>query len=159
MRSYQVFAAMPPERSHAFFELLAEKTPPMFVQAVHVASAAFKSRPSYLLKQPFEKQASAVRRALARVGGNTMADEVLAVYFLECKKDLLTEWLDLLGLEHEDGALEDDDPSQPEEADLRKHVETYRGKDEDPDRELLLRAFTAQSSIDWPVLDELVTPG
>lgn len=158
MRSYQVFAAMPPERAEAFFGLLNEKMAPMFLQAVGAACSAFKSRPAYVLKQPFDKQASMVRRTLARVGGNTMADEVLAVYFLECRKELLTEWLDLLGIEHEDGALSDEDPSQPDPAELAKHVESYRAKEDDPDRELLLQAFAAQNSIEWPALDEIVTP-
>ena len=33
------------------------------------------------------------------IGRPGVAEEMLAVYFLECRNDLLTEWLDLLGLE------------------------------------------------------------
>ena len=42
---------------------------------------------------------------------------------------------------------------------LKKDVETFRGQDDDPDRELLLRAFSSQSAIDWPDLDALIAEG
>ncbi len=101
----------------------------------------------------------AVRRALSRVAANPVADEILAVYFLECRKELLIEWLDLVGLAHEDGALEDEMPAQPEQAKLEESVKAYRAKDDDSERNLLLGAFAAQAAVDWPALDALVDEG
>ena len=135
---------------------LAEKQPAVWVQALAAASAAMNARPVYLKRQPPEKQAEAVRRALSRVNADAVAAEVLAVYFLECRRPLLVEWLDLLGLEHEDGVLAADAPEQPPEAELRAAVERFLGADDDPDRGLLLAAFDAQDAIDWPALAPLV---
>ena len=70
----------------------------------------------------------------ALIAANVVADELLAVYFLECRKDLLTEWLDLLGLEHEDGTLADDEPTAPADEALQKAIAEYRAKDDDADR-------------------------
>jgi hypothetical protein len=81
---------------------------------------------------------------------------VLAVYFLECRKELLIEWLDLAGVEHKDGTLAADIPPAPSEKKLRDAVERFRGASDDRDRELLLRAFAAQDAIEWPVLDALL---
>lgn len=156
MRSNQIFAGLQPERAAVMLKKLSEAVPPVFREAVDAAALASKSRPAYLRRQPFERRAEAVRRALARVASNTMADEMLAVYFLECRKELLVEWLDIAGLAHEDGSLEDDAPGQPEEAALREAVQKFQGADEDEDRLLLLRAFSAQQAIDWPVLDALL---
>jgi hypothetical protein len=75
------------------------------------------------------------------------------VYFLECRKDLLVEWLDLVGLEHEDGTLKDDSPVQPAEKKLLTAVERYLSASDDLDRDLLLRAFAAQQAVDWPALE------
>jgi hypothetical protein len=160
MRSYQVFAGLAPDHAHELLKRLAEKAPAMFVQALAAASAAMKARPIYLQRQPFEKRADAVRRTLSRVATNPIADEVLAVYFLECRKELLVEWLDLAGIEHKDGTLAADTPAQPPEKKLREAVERFRGAGEDRDRELLLRAFAAQDAIEWPALDALLaSPG
>jgi hypothetical protein len=156
MRSYQVFAAMAPERATQVMRTLADEVPAMFSQALHAASAAMKARPVYLQRQPFEKRADAVRRTLSRVGANDVASEILAVYFLECRKELLVEWLDLLGLEHEEGTLKGGDPPPPADDALRSATARFRGADSDPDRELLLRAFAAQDAIEWPALDELL---
>jgi hypothetical protein len=156
MRSFQVFATMSPERTNAVMEGLAEHAPAMFSQAVAAASAAMNARPVYLQKQPFAKRAQAVRRAISRVAANPVAEEILAVYFLECRKELLIEWLDTLAIEHEDGTLKEDTPSSPDAASLKQAVETYRAVDDDPDRDLLLEAFAAQSAIEWPDLEVLL---
>jgi hypothetical protein len=156
MRPYQIFAAMDPEGTKRFFGGLAEGSPPMFAQLVHAAAAAMKSRPSYLKKLPLDKQANAMRRALARVGADSLAEEMLAIYFLECRKELLTEWLDGLGIEHEEGSLKQDAPPQPDDAKLVDFVASFRSGEEPSDRELLMRAFTAQASIDWPALDAML---
>jgi hypothetical protein len=156
MRSFQVFAAMSPEEAEAFFARIKDSSAPIFAQSLHAASAALKSRPAFLLKQPFPKQAAAVRRALSRVASNPLADETLAMYFLECRKELLTEWLDTMGVEHEDGALKQDTPPEPDADSIRPAVDKFRSADDDPDRLLLLRAFAAQTSVEWPTLEGLI---
>jgi len=156
MRAYQVFAGMKPDDAEALFRTLAKESPDMFTNAVAAASTAMKSRPAYLLKQPFPKRVQAVRRALSRVAANTIAEEILAVYFLDCRKPLLIEWLDGLGLEHEEGALKDDEPTEPDESKLRDAITTFRGAGDDFDRDLLLQAFAAQTAIDWPVLEKVL---
>ncbi|MCS5635958.1 MAG: hypothetical protein NZ990_05535 [Myxococcota bacterium] len=156
MRPHEIFAAMPPEQTATFFAALADECPAVFQQAIHAASLAMKSRPQYLLRQPMEKQATAVRQALARVASGPVAEEVLASYFLECRKKVLVAWLDQVGLEHEDGILKDDSPECPPEKKLGQHVKAFLGRSKDLDRPLLLAAFAAQSAIDWPALDDLL---
>ncbi len=156
MRSYQVFAGMSPERAVTVMKGLSEKAPAVFRQSVDAAAIAMRARPVYLRNQPYETRAEAVRRALARVGSNPVADELLAVYFLECRKELLIEWLDLIGVPHEGGALSEDAPAEPPEKKLRAAVEKYLAADDDADRDLLLRAFAGQHSVEWPTLDALL---
>jgi len=153
MRAFQVFAGMDPQHAESVLRTVAEKAPGVTAQAVAVAAASMNARPQYLRKQPFEKRAAAVRRALSRVRANEMAEELLAVYFLECRKDLLEEWLGIVGLEHEDGILKEDAPAEPAAARLAAALKKFRSADDDPDRDLLLRAFAAQASVDWPTLE------
>ena len=110
MRSYQVFASMSNDEAVRLLRALADQSPGAFANAVAVAAVAMKARPVYLQKQPFERRAEHVRRALARVAANPMASEILAAYFLECRKPLLIEWLDTVGLAHEEGMLSADAP-------------------------------------------------
>jgi hypothetical protein len=159
MRSYQVFASMQPERAVALLRSLNETSPTVVEQAVAAAAFAMKARPVYLKKQPFEKRAHAVRRALARVASDPVAAEVLAVYFLKCRNELLCEWLDALGLKHEEGVLEADAPEQPAAAELEKKAKAFLAvASDDEDRPLLLAAFAAQDAIDWPALEAQIAP-
>ena len=154
MRAYQIFGAMDAERAEVFFKEIADKSPGSFTQAVYAAAAAFKSRPKFVIKQPFAHRASLVRQALARTNANPVAEEMLAIYFLECKKDILLEWLDSLGIQHEEGSLKEDNPPEPEAEKLKLTIKEFCNKDDDPDRALLLKAFASQDAINWPLLDE-----
>ena len=110
------------------------------------------ARPKFLLKQSPEKRADMIRRTLARVRANDLAEEILATYFLEIRKELLTEWLDSVGLEHDEGILKQENPPPPEKPQLLKAVEEFLKGGDIEDRKLLLQAFAAQSAIDWPDL-------
>lgn len=157
MKAYQVFARMSPERTHALLESLREGAPAVYTQALAAASAWLRARPQFVRKQSPDKRAQLVRRALARVSTSIVAEEVLAAYFLQVKKPLLIEWLDAVGLEHEDGGLKSHAPPEPARSVLEKALADYRAKPHDAaDRELLLEAFAAQSAIDWPALEELI---
>ena len=156
MRPHQIFAAMPPEQCEALLGKIAELSPETFAQTVAAAAVALKFRPQYLMKQPMPKRASSVRRALSRVASTQLAEEVLAIYFLKCRLELLAEWLDLVGLDHEDGILTDEEVVCPEAAELEKKVAEFRSASDEPDRELLLRTFASQSAIDWPALEALL---
>ena len=156
MKAYQVFARMTPERAHALLENLRKEAPGVYTQALGATSLWLRARPQFVKKQSPEKRAQLVRQALSRVATNLIAEEVLAAYFLQVKKPLLVEWLDALGLEHEEGSLKADAPSEPERGALEKAVAAFRKPDDAADRELLLRAFAAQSAIEWPGLEALL---
>ncbi len=156
MHSNEVFAKLSPEEAFSFLEELRKEAPGAAQVALTAASNAFKLRPQFLSRQPRERQAEWTRRALARRAMAVAAEEVLAEYFLGHKCELLTELLDALGIQHEEGRLEAENPPCPERAELEKAVERFREGDDKERRKLLLMAFAAQSAIDWPDLEALL---
>lgn len=151
---------MAPEHARVLLDALKEKAPIAWAQALGLTAGALKARPVFLQRQPPERRAEMVRKALGRVVSNAIAEEMLAVYFLECRNELLVEWLDAVGLEHDKGTLQgDDEPAEPPAKELEAALSAYREKasdDDRADRELLLRAFAAQTSIEWPGLEKLL---
>lgn len=151
---------MAPEQARTLLESLKEKAPIAYAQALGLTAGALKARPVFLQRRSPEHRSELVRKALGRVVSDPIAEEMLAVYFLECRNDLLVEWLDGLGLEHEKGTLEGDDaPPEPPPAKLESALAGFRANASDADRadrELLLRAFAAQTSIRWPALEKLL---
>lgn len=159
MRSNEIFAAMTGKEVEAFLAELKQDAPDVARLAIGVTAQAFRLRPEFLKKLPRAKQAEWMRRALGRTVGAGLAEEVLATYFLDHETDLLKELLDALGVPHEDGRLSRAEPPSPDAKTLESAVAKFRKGDRGDKRELLLRAFAAQSSIDWPGLDELLQAG
>ncbi len=158
MRPHQVFSEMSPEKCESVMKKISVESPDVFRQTVATAAAALKFRPQYLMKQPIKKRIASVRRVLARPASNPLAEELLAIYFLKCRLDLLIQWLDLMELAHEDGMLTEDETPCPDVSLLEEKVTKFRsGGDEDC--ELLLQVFAGQSAIDWPPLDEMLARG
>ncbi len=158
MRANEVFARMTPEQAEAFLGELRGEAPAVAQLALAAAAGAFKLRPVYLRKQPRARQAEWMRKALGRGTMADAAEEILAQYFLEHRGELLGSWLDQLGLEHTDGVLDGDAPECPADEALRKAVDEFRAAagEDAATRELLMRAFAAQSAIDWPALEALL---
>ena len=156
MRSNEVFARVSKEGAASFLAELREHSPATATVALGAAAAAFKLRPQFLKKQSRERQADWARRALARPGSAEIAEEVLAGYFLDVRGELLVELLDGLGVEHDEGRLQQPEPPQPDAKKLGEAVGAFREGEDAAVRELLLLAFAAQSSIDWPELEALL---
>ena len=157
MRPHQIFAAMPQEKFDQVLGKLGDESPEAVRNTTVAAAQILKFRPKFLLKQKPEKRMASVRQAMGRATANDLAEELLAVYFLKCRLELLTEWLELMGLEHEEGILTQEEVPCPDQAELEAKVGEFRGADEDDDRLLLLQVFSGQASIDWPALEAMVT--
>lgn len=156
MRSNDVFARMTPEQAMRFLGDLREHKSPLAAAALGAAAEAFRMRPAFLRRQPAARQAEWMRRALARPRSVAVAEEILADFFLGPQRALLCQLLDAFGVPHRDGELTGQGLDPPAQERLEQAVAEFR-KGEDPERrELLLRAFAAQSAIDWPELEKLL---
>lgn len=156
MRAHQIIAAMSQERFEALLGKLNEENPEVIQGTTMAAAQVLKFRPKFLMKQPPAKRMKSVRQAISRVTANHLAEELLAVYFLKIQLGLLTEWLDLMELEHEEGILTQEEAPCPDASELGKKVDQFLAAGDEEDRELLLRVFSAQAAIEWPALDEIL---
>jgi hypothetical protein len=148
MRSNEIFSQMTPEAALSFLDEVHREAPRVEEIALSAAASAFRLRPVFLRRQP--------RKPLARAAFAPVAEELLAEYFLEYHAALLGELLDALGLEHEKGVLKGDTPVCPEKDALEAAVAKFRQGGDPARRELLLRAFAAQTAIEWPALEALL---
>lgn len=156
MRPHQIIAAMSQEKFERLLGKLNDENPEVLRGTTIAAAQVLKFRPKFLMKQPVAKRMKSIRQAVSRSNANHLAEELLAVYFLKCQLPLLTEWLDLMGLEHEDGILTQNVVPCPDAAELEAKLKQYRAASDDDDRELLLQVFSGQSAIEWPALDALL---
>ena len=89
-----------------------------------------------------------------RIG--TCASELLAAYFMNAHQEDVEQMLNLFGVDHEEGVLGEEIPEQPDEKKLTEAVKEFRSGDKAVIRNVLLKAFAAQSAIEWPALDAML---
>jgi hypothetical protein len=149
---------MSPEECQAFLREMREEVQPLYKQVEGVAASTLRLRPVFLRKQPFEKRCEMIRKAMALKANAETASEVLAGFFIERYTEELGELLDSLKIKHKEGVLQETSPAAPGKKLLTQAVKKFREGENPQMRLLLLKAFTAQSAIDWPELDEIVFP-
>ena len=151
-----VFQSMNPEECQALLQEMREEVQPLYKQVESAAASTLRLRPVFLGRQPFAKRSRMIRKAMALRDNAETASEILATFFVERYTDELKELLDSLRIEHEDGLLRELGPAAPDKELLTQTVEKFLEGENPLMRSLLLRAFAAQSAIDWPALEALL---
>lgn len=157
-RSNDVFRHLTEEETQALVGEMRDGLRPLYKELEKVAAATLKLRPVFLGKQPFPKRCEMIRKAMSLKVNAEQAGDILAAFFMEKYQPDVIELLDALGVEHEEGALKDAAPGQPAKKKLTAVAKSFPEGGKAVARGILLRAFAAQSAIDWPDLDAMLFP-
>ncbi|MEZ5978580.1 MAG: hypothetical protein R3F34_10210 [Planctomycetota bacterium] len=116
-------------------------------------AAALKFRPQAIRKLPLVTRAKHARTLITRKRNAELAYELLGAYVFRKDKELVTEFLDAVGVEHEDGMIEGE-AKIPESATAEKAIAELDGK-HDRDDVTAYVALCAQTWPEVPRFDEL----
>jgi len=111
-------------------------------------------RPAYL-----EKRSKQQRASLMAQGGlpEETALQVLMSYHLSARAEMLSQFLDELGIEHEEGLIENDTGSEgPDQQALEKAVASLEESYDEADVQLYLKTLTASDATAWGDLGPLI---
>ncbi len=137
------------ERFLAIYEALAQQG---FGPLDLEVAKSLKFRPQAIRKLPMEKRARVARRILTSSANAEQCYQLFGTYLVQTKKDLVTDFLDATGIEHEDGMIEDVDAGDPEAEKVREAVRVLDEKFEPADVTLYLALGTEM----WPDCEVLV---
>lgn len=148
MKVIEQLRALSDERFCAIYETLAQDG---FGPLDGEVAKALKFRPQAIRKLPMVQRAKRARR-LVEVGG--MADmcyELFGTYLMSGHKQLVIDFLDGTGVEHEEGMLKNPDTAKPDTAKLGPTVAEL-DKNYDPADVTLYLSVAAEQ---WPSFEEL----
>jgi hypothetical protein len=137
----QLLTEMSPERLTELYESLDARAQRALDDPI---SKALNSRPQTVAKRPLGMRMKALRAHLMRTRDDDLAGELIRAYLLGARKELVTDFLGGVGIEHEDGTVEGDDA--PDEAKVASTVETLLSKHAAADVQLYLEVAAMQ----WP---------
>jgi hypothetical protein len=140
---------MTPDRFCVIYEALQQNG---FGPLDSEVAKALKFRPQSIRKLPMVQRARRAKSILESTVNSELTYELFGSYLMKTRKDLITDFLDATGVEHEDGMLSGDlAEQQPSPDKIGSAVKDLDGRF-DPEDVTLYLAICAQH---WPSIDEI----
>jgi hypothetical protein len=155
-RPSRIWKRMPAERRAAAAELFwsDEQSAEQQVEACATIATQMKFRPKTVLSLPLDKKTKYLV-ALRNVS-DAVAARALVNYHLGAQRAMMGEFLDALGVTHEEGLIKDETVVKPESEKLRAAAAAVGEKFPAEDVSLYFSTLVSQDPDTWGELAELV---
>lgn len=156
MTPSEIFARISPERSAAIFTHFYETEKPLYKATIETLAKQRKLRPVFVERKPRNERFTWMRDAVARKTNDGIAAQLLQLWLVGSQTKLLCEFLDGLGIKHDENGTIDEMPPSPSREELERVISALL---ETHDREVVaiyLHAFQALDDHGWPALAELL---
>jgi len=115
-----------------------------------------KLRPVFVERKPRTERFAWIKDALGRKQNEPIAANLLQIWLVNRHSAMLCDFLDSLGIKHDDNGTVEQIPPQPEKAALEAAVGVLLGKYDPAIVAVYLHAFQALDETGWPLLDEII---
>ena len=152
---HELIGFMSPKMANRILEDTQANNREVYRALVASMAQAQKMRPVFIGRQPKERRHKSFVQMLSRTGSEEHAGNLIRGWLFKEHKDVLTNFLGKLGIEHEEGMV-DDLPESISDDTLNAAVDLLIEK---YDRELVavyLTAFNASNENRWGNLDALL---
>ncbi|HEY6168389.1 MAG TPA: hypothetical protein VI454_10140 [Verrucomicrobiae bacterium] len=155
MTSHEILGFMSSKLSTQILDELFVEDKPFYKAVLAGVANARKVRPLFLEKLSRAERHPMMINALSRPSMDESAGNLLRGWLLKKQKPLLRDFLDGLGIAHEDGVVENL-PDSVEDAKLHATTETLLGKYPHEAVAVYLLAFNQMNETRWSNLDALL---
>ena len=154
--THEIFAKMPASASANFFTHLGEEEKNLLKVTIETLCKQRKLRPIFVERKPKTERFAWLQDALGRKQNEGVAAHLLQVWLVGAHTALLCDFLDGLGIAHDEHGTIEDLPPSPEKAKLAGVVDTLLAKYDPGVVVVYLHAFQATDEKGWNALEELL---
>jgi hypothetical protein len=157
MKSHELFQCMSPALAAQIFGFLQKEQQPVYKAAIQGLANQRNLRPVFIERKPPAERFVWLQSALARKISEGVAAHLLQAWLLGANKQMLCDFLDALGITHDDeGTIEEVPPSPPKDV-LARAVSELLDKYPAEAVAVYLHAFQEMDgSARWSALGELL---
>ena len=155
LTSHELLGFMSPPLALEILTYAYETDKPLYRATLGAVAEARKLRPVFLERQPRPQRNATMLATLARPALDLVAGNLLRVWLLKKHKQMLADFLDALGIPHQEGVV-DELPSEMDEAKIRAAVDTLLGKYPPEVVAVYLHAFSEMNTVAWPPLKTML---
>ena len=158
MKSYELFQRMSPALAAEILRHLQKEQTAVFKSVVNALASQRKLRSVFIERKLPDERYAWIKSALAGKTNDTLAAHLLQAWLLGAQKPMLCDFLDSLGVSHdEDGTVEQLPESPPKEK-LRQTIDQLLAKYPAETVAVYLHAFyDMDSTVTWPPLGEVLS--
>ena len=152
----EIFAKMPATVAAQLFAHLAEKEPNLLKATVTTLCEQHKSRPVFFERKPRTERYAWSRDGLGRSRNANVAAHILQIWLVGAHSKLLCDFLDGLGISHDEHGTIEELPAAPEKAKIAEVITDLVTKHDPGVVAVYLHAFQATDENGWSTLEELL---
>ncbi|MBI3849401.1 MAG: hypothetical protein HY298_03770 [Verrucomicrobia bacterium] len=152
---HELFGFMSPALAGEILTFAFEEDKDLYRATLHAVADSRKVRPIFLERQPRAQRHTGILTALARPSMELVAGNLIRSWLIKKQKAMLVDFLDALGLTHDQGAVEDL-PASMDDGKLRSAVDTLLAKHPPEATAVYLNAFNDMNGANWPNLKAML---
>jgi hypothetical protein len=156
MTPNEIFAQISTNTCSALLADLFENEKPLYKNLVENLAKQRKLRPVFVERKPRVERFAWIKDALGRKQNEPVAANLLQIWLVSRHSAMLCDFLDSLGIKHDDNGTVDNIPAPPEKPALETAVQGLLAKYDPAMVAIYLNAFQALDENGWPVLDEII---
>jgi hypothetical protein len=156
MKPHEIFHAMAPEVAARIFNDLHENERPLYKATIDTLAKQRKLRPVFVERKPRNERNAWLQDALGRKTNEDSAAHILQLWLVKTQSALLCDFLDALGIKHDEHGMVEDLPAAPAHEQLTPVIGTLLGKYDPGVVSVYLHAFNSLNDTPWESLAELL---
>lgn len=155
LTSHELFGFMSPTLANDILGFTFETDKPAYKATLAAVAQAKHVRPVFLERQPREARHTAMLAVLAKPNLEPAAGALLRVWLVKKHVAMLVDFMNALGIPHENGAV-DDLPKTMDDEKLKTAVEVLLGKYPHEAVAVYLNAFNEMNAAGWANLQTML---
>jgi len=156
MSPNDIFVQMPETTCAAMLAEMFENEKPLYKNLIENLAKQRKLRPIFVERKPRAERFAWIKEALGRRQNESFAANLLQIWLVSRHSAMLCDFLDRLGITHDDNGTVEQIPPQPEKAAIEAAVAGLLDKYDPSVVAVYLHAFQALDDTGWPLLNEII---
>ncbi len=155
LTSHELLSFMSPALAHEIITYTYESDKPLYRATLQAVADARKVRYVFMERQPRTDRHAAMVATLSKPALEAVTSNLLRTWLLKKYKGMLVDFLDALGITHNEGVVEDLPKTTPDDK-LKTAVDLLLSKYPPEVVGIYLNAFNDMNEVDWPNLKEML---
>jgi len=156
MTAHEIFSRIPAAQASDIFTWLHDKEKKLYKATLEALAKQRHLRGIFIERKPRPERHAWMHEALGRKANNDVSAQILQIWLVGEHSKLLCDFLDLLGIKHDENGTVDELPSEPASGKLKPAVDGLLEKYSPSLVATYLHAFHALNDHGWQTLGELL---